>query len=110
MIVATAATLYEHNITLVSGEQAAEAIRPFAGNLASQLFAIGILNAAFMGMNVVSLSTAYAFSEFFGVSGSLDSEFQKSRSFYILFLIQLILACGIVMLPVVNLFTLAITT
>jgi NRAMP (natural resistance-associated macrophage protein)-like metal ion transporter len=110
MIVATAATLFEHNITLTSGEQAAEAIRPFAGNLASQLFAIGILNAAFMGMNVVSLSTAYAFSEFFGVSGSLDSEFQKSRSFYILFLIQLILACGIVMLPVVNLFTLAITT
>jgi Mn2+/Fe2+ NRAMP family transporter len=110
MIVATAATLYVHNIPLTSGEQAAEAIRPFAGNLASQLFAIGILNAAFMGMNVVSLSTAYAFSEFFGVSGSLDSEFQKSRSFYILFLIQLILACGIVMLPVVNLFTLAITT
>jgi Mn2+/Fe2+ NRAMP family transporter len=110
MIVATAATLFVHNIPLVSGEQAAEAIRPFAGNLASQLFAIGILNAAFMGMNVVSLSTAYAFSEFFGLSGSLDSEFKKSRSFYILFLIQLVLACAIVMLPVVNLFTLAIAT
>jgi Mn2+/Fe2+ NRAMP family transporter len=110
MIVATAATLFVHNIPLTSGEQAAEAIRPFAGNLASQLFAIGILNAAFMGMNIVSLSTAYAFSEFFGLSGSLDSEFKKSRSFYILFLIQLIIACAIVMLPVVNLFTLAIAT
>jgi Mn2+/Fe2+ NRAMP family transporter len=110
MIVATAATLYVHNTTLVSGEQAAEAIRPFAGNLASTLFAIGILNAAFMGMNVVSLSTAYAFSEFFGLSGSLDSEFKKSRSFYILFLIQLVIACGVVMLPVINLFTLAIAT
>jgi Mn2+/Fe2+ NRAMP family transporter len=110
MIVATAATLYVHNIPLVSGEQAAEAIRPFAGNLASQLFAIGILNAAFMGMNVVSLSTAYAFSEFFGLSGSLDSEFKKSRSFYILFLVQLVFACAVVMLPIVNLFTLAITT
>lgn len=110
MIVATAATLFVRNIPLVSGEQAAEAIRPFAGKLASQLFAIGILNAAFMGMNVVSLSTAYAFSEFFGLSGSLDSEFKKSRSFYILFLVQLVIACGIVMLPVVNLFTLAITT
>jgi len=110
MIVATAATLFVHNIPLVSGEQAAQAIRPFAGNLASQLFAIGILNAAFMGMNVVSLCTAYAFSEFFGLSGSLDSEFKKSRSFYILFLVQLVVACAVVMLPVVNLFTLAIAT
>lgn len=110
MIVATAATLFVHNIPLVSGEQAAEAIRPFAGNLASQLFAFGILTAGFMGMNVISLSTAYAFSEFFGLSGSLDSEFKKSRSFYVLFLIQLVFACAIVMLPVVNLFTLAIAT
>jgi NRAMP (natural resistance-associated macrophage protein)-like metal ion transporter len=110
MIVATAATLFAHNIPLVSGEQAAQAIQPFAGKLASQLFAIGILNAAFMGMNVVSLCTAYAFSEFFGISGSLDSEFKKSRSFYILFLVQLVIACGVVMLPVINLFTLAIAT
>ena len=81
MIIATAATLFVHNIPLVSGEQAAEAIRPFAGNLASQLFAIGILNAAFMGMNVVSLSTAYAFSEFFGFSGSLDFRIQEKQVF-----------------------------
>ena len=110
MIVATAATLFVHNIPLVSGEQAAEAIRPFAGNLASQLFAVGILCAGFMGMNVVSLSTAYAFSEFFGLSGSLDSDFKHSRSFYVLFFIQLVFAAVIVMLPVVNLFTLAIAT
>ena len=110
MIVATAATLFVHNIPLVSGEQAAEAIRPFAGYLASQLFAVGILSAAFMGMNVVSLSTAYAFSEFFGLSGSLDSDFKHSRSFYALFIIQLVFAAVVVMLPIVNLFTLAIAT
>jgi len=110
MIVATAATLFAHQMPLVSGEQAAEAIRPFAGNLASQLFAIGILTAGFMGMNVISLSTAYAFSEFFGLSGSLDSGFKQSRTFYVLFFIQLLFACAAVMLPVVNLFTLAIAT
>jgi Mn2+/Fe2+ NRAMP family transporter len=110
MIVATAATLFYHNVPLISGEQAAEAIRPFAGDLASQLFALGILTAGFMGMNVISLSTAYAFSEFFGVSGSLDSEYNQSRSFYVLFLIQLVFASAVVMLPVINLFTLAIAT
>jgi NRAMP (natural resistance-associated macrophage protein)-like metal ion transporter len=110
MIVATAATLFVHNLPLTSGDQAAEAIRPFAGDLASKLFAIGILNAAFMGLVVISLSTAYAFSEFFGVSGSLDSDYKQSRSFYVLFFIQLIVALFVVMLPFINLFSLAIAT
>jgi Mn2+/Fe2+ NRAMP family transporter len=74
------------------------------------LFAIGILNAAFMGLVVISLSTAYAFSEFFGVSGSLDSDYKQSRSFYVLFFIQLIVALFVVMLPFINLFSLAIAT
>ncbi len=110
MIVATAATLFVHGMPLTSGEQAAEAIRPFAGELASELFALGILNAAFMGLVVVSLSTAYAFSEFFGISGSLDSDYKQSPSFYILFSVQLVFALSVVMLPFINLFSLAIAT
>jgi len=110
MIVATASTLFVHGLPLTSGAQAAEAIRPFAGELASKLFGVGILTAAFMGLVVVSLSTAYAFSEFFGVSGSLDSDFKQSRSFYVLFIFQLIFAFVIVMLPFINLFSLAIIT
>ncbi|KKQ01807.1 MAG: hypothetical protein US11_C0004G0077 [Candidatus Roizmanbacteria bacterium GW2011_GWA2_36_23] len=109
MIVATASTLFVHSIPLISGEQAALAIKPFAGQLASTFFAIGILNAGFMGVVVISLTTAYAFSEFFGYSGSLDTSFTKSRSFYIIFLIQLIIATVAVMIPGVSLFKLAIT-
>lgn len=110
MIVATAATLYIHHISLVSGEQAALAIKPFAGNLAGTLFALGILNAGFMGIITVSLSTAYAFSEFFGLSGSLDTTFTKSRTFYLIFILQLIGAAVIVLLPNVSLFGLVIAT
>ncbi len=108
MIVATAATLFVHNIPLISGEQAAIAIKPFAGELAGTLFGIGILNAGFMGVVVVALSTAYAFSEFFGFSGSLDSSFNQSKSFYILFLIQLGIASLVVSIPGVSLFSLAV--
>src|SRR5512133_3886742 len=72
MIVATAGTLVVNKITLTSGEQAAMAIQPFAGKLAGSLFALGILNAGFMGLVVVSLSTAYAFAEVLGVSGSRE--------------------------------------
>jgi Mn2+/Fe2+ NRAMP family transporter len=110
MIVATAATLFVNGIPLESGEQAALAIKPFAGELASVLFAFGILNAAFMGMIIISLSTAYAFSEFFGISGSLDSDFKRSRTFYFLFLAQLLFALLMMIFPGINLFTLAIFT
>ncbi|MCX6055693.1 MAG: divalent metal cation transporter [Chloroflexi bacterium] len=110
MIVATAATLFVNKIPLQSGEAAALAIKPFAGELAGTLFALGILNAAFMGLIVVSLSTAYAFAEFFGLSGSLDSNYKQSKSFYLIFIIQLVFATLFVMIPGVSLFKLAIIT
>jgi Mn2+/Fe2+ NRAMP family transporter len=110
MVVATAATLYINNIPLTSGEQAALAIKPFAGELAGTLFALGIFNAGFMGIVIVSLSTAYAFSEFFGLSGSLDMSYAKSRSFYLIFLIQLVIAGLIVSFPNVSLFHLVIAS
>ncbi|HEY3310782.1 MAG TPA: divalent metal cation transporter [Anaerolineales bacterium] len=110
MIVATAATLFVNHITLVSGEDAALAIQPFAGKLAGTLFAVGILNAGFMGLVVVSLSTAYAFAEFFGVSGSLDDSFKKSKTFYILYGVQLLVALGITVFSNVSLFQIAVIT
>ncbi len=110
MIVATAATLFTAGVALTSGEQAAQAIRPFAGDLAGDLFAIGILAAAFMGLVIVPLSTAYAFSEFFGLSGSLDSSYHQSRTFYALFVVQLAVAAVVTAIPGVSLFHLAIAT
>jgi NRAMP (natural resistance-associated macrophage protein)-like metal ion transporter len=110
MIVATASTLFSHGIVLTSGEQAAEAIRPFAGDLTGTLFAIGILAAAFMGLIIVPLSTAYAFSEFFGLSGSLDSDYQSSRTFYVLFFLQLVIAAVLASIPGISLFHFAIAT
>lgn len=110
MVVATAATLFVNGIVLESGEQAALAIQPFAGALAGELFAVGILNAGFMGIVVVSLSTAYAFSEFFGLSGGLNTSYKQSKTFYFLFLGQLLIAAVVVSFPGINLFKMAITT
>jgi len=110
MIVATAATLFINHIVLDSGERAALAIEPFAGKIASQLFAIGILNAGFMGLVIVSLSTAYAFAEFFGLSGSLDDSFKKSKTFYILYVAQLVVATTFVLITNVSLFQVALVT
>jgi len=110
MIVATAATLFVNHIPLEAGEQAALAIKPFAGNLAGTLFAIGILNAGFMGVIIVSLSTAYAFAEFFGLSGSLNDSFKKSKTFYILYALQLFIVAVVVIFTKLSLFKVAIVT
>jgi Mn2+/Fe2+ NRAMP family transporter len=110
MIVAIAATLFVNHVPLESGEQAALAIKPFAGELASLLFALGILNAGFMGIVIVSLSTAYAFSEFFGISGSLNTSYQQSKTYYIIFFGQLLVAAVVVMFPGISLFGLVVAT
>lgn len=109
MIVATASTLFVNRIILVDGNQAAMAIEPFAGKLASTLYALGIMNAGFMGIVIVSLCTTYAFSEFFGYSGGLDTSFKQSRTFYLLFLVQLIIGFIVTCFPVIDLFKIAIT-
>lgn len=110
MIVATASTLFVHGINLTSGEQAALAIRPFAGELASFLFGFGLLNAAVMGIIIIALTTAYAFSEFFGYEGSLDAPFERGKLFYGLFLMQLIIAGVIVLFPFASLFNIVFYT
>jgi Mn2+/Fe2+ NRAMP family transporter len=110
MIVATAATLFIHHIPLVSGEQAALAIEPFAGKLAGTLFAVGMINAGFMGIVIISLSTSYAFAEFFGLSGSLDDSFRKSKVFYIFYAAQLTITTCIVLLPGISFFQLLLAT
>jgi Mn2+/Fe2+ NRAMP family transporter len=63
-----------------------------------------------MGLVVVSLSTAYAFAEFFGVSGSLDDSFKKSKTFYILFGGQMLIAAVVAMIGSISLFQIAVLT
>ncbi|TLN14038.1 hypothetical protein FDZ74_09530, partial [bacterium] len=51
-----------------------------------------------------------AYSEFFGLSGGLNTSYKQSKTFYILFLGQLLIAAVVVSFPGINLFKLAITT
>lgn len=110
IMVATAATLFIHKIPLESGEQAALAIKPFAGELSAILFAVGLVMAAIIGMIIVSLCSAYAFSEFFGFSGSLDDKYKKGKVFYTIFLVNMVLAGLLVITPYVDLFKIVLYT
>lgn len=108
MMVAVAATIYTHNIHITDAAGAAMAIKPFAGEFAGILFGIGLLFAGMLGCVIVALTTAYAFSEFFGYSGSLDESLNKSKLFYTTLLIQLVIGTIIALMPNVSLFTITL--
>src|SRR5581483_161083 len=66
-VVCCGATLYTHGVhDLQDAGQAASALAPIAGRLATVLFAVGLFNASCLGAIVVPLSTAYAVTEALG--------------------------------------------
>ncbi|MBL0924633.1 MAG: divalent metal cation transporter [Sphingomonadaceae bacterium] len=83
IVIATAATLNAHGITYVeSSAQAAEALRPIAGDLAFTLFAIGIIGTGMLAVPILAGSAAYAVSESFGWVEGLDRKPREAKAFY----------------------------
>ncbi len=83
-IIATAAsTLHANGITNIeTAPQAAEALRPFAGDFAFLLFALGIIGTGFLAVPVLAGSASYALSEAFGWKEGLYRRFSKAHGFY----------------------------
>jgi NRAMP (natural resistance-associated macrophage protein)-like metal ion transporter len=83
IVFATAATLNAHGITnITTSSQAAEALRPIAGQFAFALFALGIIGTGLLAVPVLAGSAAYAVTEMVGVAGSLDATPMRARLFY----------------------------
>ncbi len=83
IIVATAATLHARGITdITSAAQAAEALRPIAGDFAFGLFALGIIGTGLLAVPVLAGSAAYAVSETFGWTEGLDRKPREAKAFY----------------------------
>ena len=83
IILTTAATLHAHGITQVTtAQQAAEALRPLAGNAAYWLFTLGIIGTGMLGVPALAGSCAYAISEAAAWRGSLDDRPKDARAFY----------------------------
>jgi len=83
IVIATAATLNAHGITHVeSSAQAAEALRPIAGDFAFALFAIGIIGTGMLAVPILAGSAAYAVSESFGWVEGLDRKPREAKALY----------------------------
>jgi Mn2+/Fe2+ NRAMP family transporter len=83
IVIACAATLFavgQHDIT--DAAQAAQALGPIAGPVASTLFAIGLLAASLLGLGVVPLASAYTACEAFGWEQGVGWRIREAPAFY----------------------------
>lgn len=87
-----ATTLYANGVTNIdTAADAALALKPFAGNFASLLFAIGIIFTGMLAVPVIAGSTSYAISESFGWREGLHYKLKSARSFYGVIIISMII-------------------
>jgi NRAMP (natural resistance-associated macrophage protein)-like metal ion transporter len=83
IILTTAATLNAHGTThIATARQAAEALRPLAGDAAYWLFTLGLVGTGMLGVPVLAGSCAYAIAEAFAWRGSLEKKPRGARRFY----------------------------
>lgn len=100
VLVACAATLHETGHRNINdARDAAVALKPLAGHLASTLFGAGLVGAALLAAAVVPLSTAYSIAEGFGREARLDDSFAEAPLFYVSFLGILGLGAAFILVP-----------
>ncbi|OGM98660.1 MAG: hypothetical protein A2915_01725 [Candidatus Yanofskybacteria bacterium RIFCSPLOWO2_01_FULL_41_34] len=99
IITLTAATLFRSGITNIETlRDAAEALRPLAGNYAYSLFAIGILSSGFLAIPVLAGSAAYVIAEVFGWTEGFNKSFMKAKEFYIIIIASTVIGLAIPLL------------
>ncbi|WP_265975914.1 NRAMP family divalent metal transporter [Brucella intermedia] len=83
IIIATASTLNANGITEIeTSAQAAEALRPIAGEFAFVAFGIGIIGTGLLAVPVLAGSAAYAVAEMFRWPEGLDRPPREAKAFY----------------------------
>jgi len=83
IIITTASTLHVHGITNIdTAPQAAEALRPLAGDLAYLLFAVGIIGTGLLAVPILAGSASYAVAETMGWEAGLSKKFHQAQGFY----------------------------
>jgi Mn2+/Fe2+ NRAMP family transporter len=99
IIVACASTLHENGIQINEAKDAALALKPLAGALASQAFAFGLFIASIFSATILPLATAFYVCEAFGFEAGINKKWDEAREFYVLYTGILVLAAAIILLP-----------
>lgn len=96
IIAASGAVLFPNGITnITSAAQAAEALRPFAGDRAYLLFSLGIIGTGMLSVPVLAGSAAYALAESFRWKQGLYLKLKEANAFYGVIIISTLIGLGI---------------
>jgi len=96
IILTTAQVLFKNGITNIgSAEQAAQALRPFAGDFAYMLFALGIIGTGVLAIPILAGSGAYALCEVMKWREGLELKFSRAKGFYLIIAFSIIVGLGI---------------
>ncbi len=100
IIVACAATLFAHGMFEIrNGADAAQALKPLAGNYAYVLFAVGLFNASLFAASILPISTAYAVCEGLGFESGVGKKFSEAPFFYWLYTALIAVGAGVILIP-----------
>ena len=100
IVVACGATLYVsgvHNIN--DAADAAAALKPLAGDFASLLFAVGLINAALLSAAILPLATTYNICEGLGFESGINSTLREAPAFYTIYSLLVVFGAAIVLIP-----------
>ncbi len=100
IIVACAATLYAAGTRGIrDAADAAQALRPLAGEYAYLLFAAGLFNASLFAASILPISTSYAVCEGLGFESGLDKKFHEAPVFYWLYSLLIAIGVAVLLIP-----------
>src|SRR6266852_761536 len=109
IIVACAATLYVHgHHDIRYAADAAQALRPLAGDYAYILFAVGLFNASLFAASILPLSTAYTVCEGLGFESGVGKKFSEAPSFYWLYTALIVAGAAVILIPGIPLVKIAV--
>lgn len=94
----TATILFPHHLN--PGNAAyAQAIRPFLGHTVGALFALGMAEAGFVASTTISLSSSWAMTEVLHLPRSLNRSFKEAPLFYLTYVVEVVVAGAVVLMP-----------
>jgi Mn2+/Fe2+ NRAMP family transporter len=100
IIVACAATLYVHgHHNIRDAADAAQALRPLAGDYAYILFSLGLFNASLFAASILPLSTAYTVCEGLGFESGVGRKFSEAPTFYWLYTALIVAGGAVILFP-----------
>ena len=100
IIVACAATLYLHgNHDIRDAADAAQSLRPLAGDYAYILFSLGLFNASLFAASILPLSTAYTVCEGLGFESGVGRKFSEAPAFYWLYTALIVAGGAVILIP-----------